>query len=336
MKPKTLILMVVAVTCGLGASYMTSRLLAERQPSDEEKVVVLVARKKLDMGMTIKNVDDLFEEKKFTRGEEPKNAVNDKKDLQGRVLKVPRRTGDTVTGEDLLSADDVGMSALMAQGYRAIGIRVTPESIASGFASLPLSRVDLIWTVRRTNDKDSFSEVLLEDVLVLAADTRTMREGANAMPANVVTVLLKPEDVQTIALAREMGTISLVLRKFNDHQKAEITKVTVEEVITNTVGKNQTEEGSVTEDSQQPKVAKHDLPELHQGNAALDPQPKVEAPKGTLHRLDRRRDKERVVEYWLDDKGEVIRNDVVRSEIQPAPPRVGQRPNSLLKRRAAG
>ena len=30
MKPKTLILMVVAVTCGLGASYMTSRLLAER------------------------------------------------------------------------------------------------------------------------------------------------------------------------------------------------------------------------------------------------------------------------------------------------------------------
>ena len=35
MKPKTLILMVVAVTCGLGASYMTSRLLAKtKSPAD--------------------------------------------------------------------------------------------------------------------------------------------------------------------------------------------------------------------------------------------------------------------------------------------------------------
>src|SRR5436305_1695536 len=40
MKPKTLILMVVAVTCGLGASYMTSRLLAERQTDDTDKVAI--------------------------------------------------------------------------------------------------------------------------------------------------------------------------------------------------------------------------------------------------------------------------------------------------------
>ena len=44
MKPKTLILMVVAVSCGLGASYMTSRLLADRE-QDVEKVAVLIAKK---------------------------------------------------------------------------------------------------------------------------------------------------------------------------------------------------------------------------------------------------------------------------------------------------
>ena len=46
MKPKTMILMVVAVACGLAASFMTSRYLAgqNRQPAaDEEKVKVLVA-----------------------------------------------------------------------------------------------------------------------------------------------------------------------------------------------------------------------------------------------------------------------------------------------------
>jgi hypothetical protein len=43
---KTLILMVVAIGCGLVASYMTGRLLPERgvgAPADQPKVVVLVA-----------------------------------------------------------------------------------------------------------------------------------------------------------------------------------------------------------------------------------------------------------------------------------------------------
>ena len=41
-------LMGVAIACGLGASYMTSRLLAERQSDDEPKITVLVARKALN------------------------------------------------------------------------------------------------------------------------------------------------------------------------------------------------------------------------------------------------------------------------------------------------
>src|ERR1700738_5165754 len=115
MKPKTLILMVVAVTCGLGASYMTSRLLAERQPEETDKVPILVAKKNLDMGVTVKRVEDLFEIKNFVKGDEPKNAIAEPKDLLARVLKRSLRTGDFVTGDDLLSDKDVGLSALMAQ-----------------------------------------------------------------------------------------------------------------------------------------------------------------------------------------------------------------------------
>src|SRR5689334_12611440 len=132
MKPKTLILMVVAVTCGLGASYMTSRLLAERQVDDSEKVDVLVAKKHLDMGLTIKKVDDVFELKKFVKGDEPRNAIIEVKDLQNRVLKRPLRAGDFVTGEDLLSDKDGGLSPLLPEGYQAIGIRVNIQDIAAG------------------------------------------------------------------------------------------------------------------------------------------------------------------------------------------------------------
>ena len=42
MKPKTMMLMVVAIGCGLGASYMTSRLLAERNNQTQAEATVKV------------------------------------------------------------------------------------------------------------------------------------------------------------------------------------------------------------------------------------------------------------------------------------------------------
>ena len=76
MKPKTLILMGLAVVCGLGASYMTAQLLAKRQP-DEEKVTVLVAKRNLSVGEAIRKPEDLFDPKQFVVGQEPKEAVAD-------------------------------------------------------------------------------------------------------------------------------------------------------------------------------------------------------------------------------------------------------------------
>src|SRR5262245_3744180 len=228
MKPKTMILMVVAVACGLGASYMTSRLLADRN-HDVEKVPVLVARKKLNMGELIKSPEEVFEEKLFPKGDEPKMAINDFQKLKDQQLKRPLRAGDFVTADDLRGDDGLGLDTQLPDGHQAIGIRVKPDEIAGGFASLPNSKVNIISTVRRSSDRESYSKILLENVLVLAADDK-MRVGddGRAMPANVVTVALKPEDVLKLELAKTLGTISLALRKLGDVSRSEYTKVTPE------------------------------------------------------------------------------------------------------------
>ena len=57
MKPKTMILMGVAIVFGLAASYLTSKLLATQQ----EKVIVLVAKEKLSRWTPLKNLDAQFE-----------------------------------------------------------------------------------------------------------------------------------------------------------------------------------------------------------------------------------------------------------------------------------
>src|SRR5439155_18935817 len=109
--------------------------------------------------------------------------------------------------------------------------------------------------------------------------------------------------------------------------KSEIVKTTVEEIITGTAGKYDTEDNTWVVDTAQPQVAKVDLPKLPTKDATpIDIAEAKEGPKGTLHRLRIiEGDKERVVEYWLDDEDEVIRHEVTRTELAAPSPQV-QRP----------
>src|SRR5437870_12752847 len=78
MKPKTMILMVVAVACGLGASYMTSKLLADRnKPQETPGVPVLVAKERIPAWLAIKDPEKYFEIKEYPSELAPRRAIND-------------------------------------------------------------------------------------------------------------------------------------------------------------------------------------------------------------------------------------------------------------------
>ena len=224
MKPKTMILMAVAIVCGLGASYMTSRLLAERdeqapppaRAAPPERATFLVAKTNLDLGAAIKKPQEMFVEKSVLKDDAPKDGITDLKVLKGKFLKRGLRKDDRICLEDLMD-EKTSLLANLPDGYRAIGVQVTNDGTASGFASLPGSKVDVVWTMKRTEDKCSFSKILVVDVLVLAADTKSTRdEGDKAMPAGIVTLALKQSDALKIDLAKRFGPLTLFLRKYGD------------------------------------------------------------------------------------------------------------------------
>lgn len=311
MKPKTMILLMLAIGCGLGASYMTSRLLAERETPEEEKVTVLVARKDMPTGTSVMNPTDMFGPKEFTAGQEPKGAIATYDQLKGRVLKQALREGDHIRPEDLMNDKDAWMSYLLPKGYRAIGLRVNIEDIAGGFASLPLSRVDIISTIRRGNDKDSYSQTLLQNVLVLAAD-QTIHADTNkgAMPATTVTVALTPEEAQKVTLARQMGTLSLALRSFEDRQKVDVAKTTVEGLLG---GSNRSDE--TMEFPSLPVVP--DVPP--EPKKTEEPMP--EAPKFRTHVVTViNGSRQEQIEYKLDENDQVISSRIVQREGEVTPP----------------
>ena len=82
MKPKTMILMGLAITCGLGASYMTSRLLADRAPAEDEKVRIIVAKRTLSVGERLSKPEEMFEFKDVAKDSEPPDAI---KDFDGKL-----------------------------------------------------------------------------------------------------------------------------------------------------------------------------------------------------------------------------------------------------------
>ncbi len=113
MKPKTMMLMVVAVGCGLAASYMTSRLLAERSnaPAEEQKIKVLMAKTKVPAWVLIKEPEKYFEEKELPESAAPKKAFKEFKDVKDQRLNQALSEGEFVQPDKLVNAEQVGLLA---------------------------------------------------------------------------------------------------------------------------------------------------------------------------------------------------------------------------------
>jgi pilus assembly protein CpaB len=216
MKPKTMILMVVAVACGLGASYMTSKLLADRnnKPAEVQTVPVLVAKQRIAGWQPIKEPEKLFEIKMFPVDVAPKKAIGNFADLKDQRLNKPLDESKAVTMEDLLTNEQRTVADQLQPGQRAVSIKVTTEGVVSGFV-LPGSRVDVICTTR--GGLEATSNVILQNMLVLAADQTPERNPEQkSILAQTVTLAATPAEATRLALASEIGMLRLSLKNQGD------------------------------------------------------------------------------------------------------------------------
>ena len=228
MKPKTTILMVLAIGCGLAAAFMTNKLIAERNKpaEDVKKITVLVAKKKIAAMSFIKKVDEFFEPQERNENDVPKSALTalDDKDVKdGFRVSRPFPEGTVLTRDDLISKEMEGLARVVPHGMRAFATRVTAESLAGGFV-LPGSKVDVVWTFRTTDSKIG-SLTILQDMLVMAVDTQSARnpENPQTILGTTVTLAVKPEEAQKLSLAALNGDLRLALRNVTDDKKVQLS-----------------------------------------------------------------------------------------------------------------
>jgi pilus assembly protein CpaB len=162
----------------------------------------------------------------------PLGAILDSPDaragLRGSLIRKFLDTGSTVTAQDLLRPRDRGfLASVLAPDTRAISINVDPESGVSGLI-WPGDYVDVVLT--QMNDKGDArtslaGETVLHNARVIAVDQEIV-EGAPANNAaagkvtHTVSLQLSPDQVKKIAVARELGKLSLAIRAAVDTRDA--------------------------------------------------------------------------------------------------------------------
>ncbi len=144
-------------------------------------------------------------------------------EMSGAVARYPLEKGEPVTAAKLVKRGEGGfMAAMLEPGFRAVATPIEAETAAAGFI-LPNDRVDVLMTRKvqlqgLNGARDEVrSNVVLEDIRVLAIDQKAKGpagdpEGPAHLVGAVATLELSPRDAATLAMADEMGDISLSLR----------------------------------------------------------------------------------------------------------------------------
>lgn len=210
---RAIVMLIVAATAGLGAVAMASRWLMDRSSGMTAKVAVAGVDINLGQRLSpefIKMVD-------WPSGSVPPGAFNDGQKLDGRVMKNSVLRGEPILEGKLTPVGTQGgLSAVIAQGDRAITVRVNDVIGVAGFA-LPGNYVDIIVSTQQDKgDKgskdESISKIVLEKILVLAVAQEVGRDETKPKVVNAVTLEVTPEQAEKLDLARSVGTLSLVLR----------------------------------------------------------------------------------------------------------------------------
>lgn len=226
MKSKSLILMVVAMGCGLVAAYTTAKLTAK---GNDETEKVYVATNEIKVGTVLKEPEKLFVEIDYRKGTAP-NAVCDLEKMKDKVVTRTVRPGQFLVGDDLSS--NFGISP--PKGTKGMSIKVTPDSAVAGFI-MPGSRVDVMATIVENNNQKPKVMTVLQNQEVLAVDRISVRpDGQSAVEAiNTVTLAVTPQNAQKLELAVRLagGSVRLLLRDQND---TTITRINTRESLNDT------------------------------------------------------------------------------------------------------
>jgi len=229
------VVLIIALSAGGVAAYLARGTDEKSRPAEPvaqlPTVEILVAKSDIGLGQVVKPEDLQWQiwpaataSGSLINRAGKADAITE---IAGSIARAPFIGGEPIREQKLVKANGSGfMAAILPTGMRAISTEISPETGAGGFI-LPNDRVDVILSKREKNPDSKgpdlvIAEIVLTNVRVLAIDQAPKeKEGINTLVGKTATLELKPEQAETLARARQGGTLSLALRSITDVNVAE-------------------------------------------------------------------------------------------------------------------
>jgi pilus assembly protein CpaB len=187
----------------------------EQELAGGERVLILRARKPIARGEALS--DDALVTASVPSSYLEGRAVRaaDRGKVRGLRIASALETEDALLWSDLaVSQQRRELSSLVQPGNRAVSVQAAFGDDTQLIR--PGDYVDVLATLQPRGEDKLVSALLLQRILVLAVGSITDPQQARADAAGELTLSLKIEEAQLLALARERGKLSVMLRQPDD------------------------------------------------------------------------------------------------------------------------
>lgn len=220
----------------LANAFFTGVERRQQNQAEQSKLVqVLVASQPLAFGTTLTPENTKLVG--WPAGSIPEGAYKTSIGVVGnpkgpRVALRPIAVGEPILSSKISGTDGrASISALLPDGMRAAAVKIDAVSGVGGLIS-PGDVVDVLVTRKMSgeaSDADQMTDIVLENLRVIAVDQTADENSDQAKEAKVaktVTLEVDPVGAQKLALAQEIGSVSLALRNVNSREYAATASVT--------------------------------------------------------------------------------------------------------------
>src|SRR3954449_521577 len=210
------VVLAVSLVWALLVTVIFSRMTGGRKAASaagREKPLVVAART-LPLGSTLTR--DALKVRSVPEALFPAGGFSRVEEVADRPVISPIQAEEAVLEARIAArGSGVGLAPMIPAGMRAISVRVNDVVGVAGFV-LPGMRVDVLVTGKPSTHPDTVTRTVLQNIAVLSAGQTIQTDGKTAITTPVVTLLVTPDDAESLTLANNDGHIQLVLRNSAD------------------------------------------------------------------------------------------------------------------------
>lgn len=236
MRPKSVVLILLALACGLVASIGISQMMDHGPPpaaNTGETEPVFVA-------LTDLNSNDLLTAQvikleEWPKGKIPNGAVTKLEQIEGKRCKQKLYAGEPILlGKIRGAEEDVLPSDGIPQGFRVVSVKT--DSVSGTGLIVPGDRVDVLVFLNKnpnTGVHETSARTILQDIKVYAVDATYVGKqdsDGTLVSGKTVSLLVTPPQAEKVTLASEMGSIRLIIRSPSDNAESNTDGASVADI----------------------------------------------------------------------------------------------------------